>query len=66
MPSVSVAQRKLIGMALHHPEEVSGKNRSILSMKRSDMEDFAKTSEKGLPEHAPKKKRQFAFPRYRK
>ena len=49
MPAVSVAQRKLIGLAEHHPEQVSAKNRGILSMRKSDMHDFASTPEAGLP-----------------
>lgn len=49
MPSASKAQRRLMGLALHHPEKVKAKNRSILSMSKGDMEDFARTPEKGLP-----------------
>lgn len=52
MPATSIAQRRLIGMAEHNPSQVSAKNRSILSMKKSDMHDFASTSEKGLPYHS--------------
>lgn len=51
MPAKSKAQRKLIGLTLHHPDEVIGENRSILSMDKSDMEDYASTKEKGLPKH---------------
>ena len=65
MPSVSKAQRRLIGLAEHHPEQVSAENRSILSMKHSDMHDFASTKEKGLPEHVAKKASGPRFPRYR-
>ena len=50
MPAVSVAQRRLIALAEHHPGEVSAKNRGVLSMKRSDQHDFAATPETGLPE----------------
>lgn len=49
MPAVSVAQRRLIGLAEHHPEKVQAKNRSILGMSHSDMHDFASTPEAGLP-----------------
>lgn len=65
MPSTSKAQRRLIGLAEHHPDKVYPENRSILGMRKSDMHDFASTRESGLPEHAPKKKRPFQFSRYR-
>lgn len=45
-------QRRLIAIAEHHPEEVSAKNKSVLSMKKKDMHDFASTPEKGLPTRA--------------
>ncbi len=48
MPSVSVPQRRLMGLALHHPEKVRPENRGVLSMSKSDLHDFASTSEKGL------------------
>lgn len=59
MPAPSKAMRRLTAIALHHPEEVSEKNRSILSMKKSDMKDFASTSEKNLPykSHGPRGKK---------
>jgi hypothetical protein len=49
MPAVSQKQRRLMGLALHHPEKVRPENRSVLSMKESDMRDFASTPEKNLP-----------------
>ena len=55
MPSVSVAQRKLTGMAMHNPEKVSKKNKSILKMKNVDLKHFASTPEKGLPYKKGKK-----------
>jgi hypothetical protein len=57
MPARSVAQRKLIAIALHHPGKVKAKNRSILSMKREDMHDFAATKETGLARHVSQLKR---------
>jgi len=60
MPAKSVAQRQAIAIAEHHPEELYERNKSLLKMKRSDMHDFASTSEKGLPErkaHAPRASR---------
>ena len=55
MPAVSKAQRKLMGLAMAHPEKVSKKNKSILKMKNVDMRDFAETPEKGLPYKKRKK-----------
>ena len=55
MPSVSEAQRKLMAIAEHHPEKVRKKNKGVLKMKKSQLHDFAKTKEKGLPKR--KKKR---------
>jgi hypothetical protein len=51
MPSVSVAQRKLMGMAEHNPGAVSSKNRGVLKMSHQQLHDFASTSTKGLPVH---------------
>jgi hypothetical protein len=51
MPAKSIAQRRLMSLALHHPEMVSAKNRGILNMKKSQLSDFASTSEQGLSEH---------------
>jgi len=55
MPADSQAQRKLMAIAEHHPEDVSAKNRGVLSMDKDQLHDFASTKEKGLPEHAKKK-----------
>lgn len=49
MPSLSVPQRRLMGLAEHHPEEVSAKNRGVLKMSHRQLHDFASTSEKDLP-----------------
>ena len=51
MPATSVAQRRLMGLAEHHPEEVSAANRGVLSMSRGQLHDFAATKERGLPTH---------------
>lgn len=52
MPAKSVAQRRLIGLAKHHPEKVYSKNKGILGMTKSDMHDFASTKETSLPKYA--------------
>ena len=49
--SESKAQRELMGLAEHHPSEVSAKNRGVLKMSHEQLHDFASTPEKGLPEH---------------
>lgn len=49
MPAKSVAQRRLMAIAEHHPSKVMGKNRGVLSMSKGKLHDFAKTKEKGLP-----------------
>jgi hypothetical protein len=52
MPAKSVAQRQAIAIAEHHPEDLYERNKGLLDMKKSDMHDFASTSEKGLPSYA--------------
>ena len=55
MPAVSKAQRKLMAIAVHHPEQVHAKNRSVLLMSLSDLADYARTPEKALPTHVKKR-----------
>jgi hypothetical protein len=57
MPAVSKAQRRLMGLAEHHPEKVYKKNRGVLGMTGVALHDFASTSEKGLPKKKKKKGR---------
>ena len=57
MPATSKAFRRLAAIAEHHPEQVSRKNRGVLSMTKRQLHDFAATPERGLPEHKRKKKR---------
>lgn len=57
MPAESKKQRKLAAMAEHNPSAIRSENRSILSMKKSDLHDYASTKEKGLPERKKKRKR---------
>ena len=51
MPALSKAQRRLMAIAEHHPEEVYAKNRGVLSMTHQQLHDFAATKEKGLKGH---------------
>ena len=45
-----------MGLALHHPSKVRKKNKGILKMSKSQLRDFAKTKEKGLPLKKKKKR----------
>lgn len=57
MPAKSVAQRKAMAIAEHHPEELYGKNEGLLQMSKGQLHDFASTPQKGLPQHTGKKKK---------
>ena len=57
MPAPSKAMRKLAGLALHHPEKVYAKNKSILKMSGVALKDYASTPEKNLPYKKKKKGR---------
>ena len=61
MPAKSKAQRKAMGMALAAKKgkipmsELKGPSMGMAkSMSKSQLSDYAKTSEKGLPEHIKK------------
>jgi len=45
-----------MAIAEHHPSQVSAENRGVLKMSKGMLGDFARTSEKKLPAHTPKKK----------
>lgn len=49
MPSLSKAQRRVMALAEHHPEELYNKNNGLLDMSKGQLHDFASTPEKGLP-----------------
>ncbi len=49
MPAVSKKQRRLFGLALHHPEKVRPENKAVTKMSASSLRDFASTPEKNLP-----------------
>lgn len=51
MPAKSIAQQKLMGMALHNPKKIYRKNKGVLSMGKEDLQDFASTKQTGLPMH---------------
>ena len=46
MPAKSVAQRRLMALAEHHPDKLHKQNRGLLNMSQSQLHDFAST--KGL------------------
>lgn len=55
MPSVSKAQQQATAIALHEPNKLYARNRSLLRMSPGQLHDFAST--KGLKrKHVPKKK----------
>ncbi len=56
MPAVSKKQRKMFAIALHDPKKLHKKNRGVMKMDKMSMEEFARTSEKGLPKKKGKKK----------
>ena len=49
MPAKSVKQRRMMAIAEHHPEKLYKRNKGAAKMSKSDLHDFAKTKEKGLP-----------------
>lgn len=56
MPAVSKRQRRLMAIALEHPEILQGKNSGVKKMTKQQLRDFASTPEKGLPKKKGKKR----------
>jgi hypothetical protein len=56
MPAKSEKQRRLMAIALHHPEKLYKKNRGVAEMSKEDLHDFAST--KGLK--AKKNRKRYA------
>ena len=54
MPALSVKQRRAMAIAEHHPDQLYGRNKSLLGMSHQQLHDFASTPEKGLPVRAKK------------
>jgi hypothetical protein len=54
MPSESKAQQQAMAIAEHSPSKLYKRNKSMLSMTKEQLHDFASTKTKGLP--AKKKK----------
>jgi len=57
MPAKSKVQRRMMGIAEHHPEKLFKRNRGVLSMGKGEMDKFAATKEKGLPKRKGKLKK---------
>lgn len=51
MPAQSIAQRKAMAIAEHHPAQLNEANRGLLKMSKGQLHDFASTKEGKLPEH---------------
>ena len=54
MPSVSKAQQEATAIAEHTPDKLYKRNSGLLSMKKPQLREFAKTKTSGLPMRAPK------------
>jgi hypothetical protein len=52
MPAVSRNQRIATAIAEKDPSKLYKRNQSLLSMSKSQLHDYASTSEKGLPKKA--------------
>ncbi len=57
MPATSVKQRRAMAIASHHPGKLYRRNRSLLAMTPSQLDDYASTPEKGLPKQAKRHKK---------
>lgn len=56
-PAKSKSQRRLMGLAKHHPSKVYKRNRGVLKMSKRQLREFAVTKEKGLPRKKKKKRK---------
>lgn len=52
MPAKSKAQRIVMSIAEHHPEELYERNKGVAEMSKKQLHDFASTPEKHLPSYA--------------
>ena len=57
MPAKSTAQRRLMAIAAHQPQKLYKKNRGVLGMSKSQLHDYASTSEDDLPKKVAKAKK---------
>jgi hypothetical protein len=52
MPAESEKQAVMMRIAEHHPEKLYERNKGAAEMSHSQLHDFAKTKDKGLPTYA--------------
>lgn len=64
MPAKSAAQRIAMAIAEHNPGKLYKRNKGLAKMKKSDLHEFASTSEKGLPRKVAKKAAKRKYPTY--
>jgi len=64
MPAKSVKQRRAMAIAKHQPEKLKAKNRGLLRMSDEQLDEYASTPEKGLPQRAPKRKKSKTKPHW--
>jgi hypothetical protein len=57
MPAKSEAQRRMMAIVEHHPEQLYERNKGAAKMSKQSLHDFASTSEKGLPKHTASKRK---------
>lgn len=50
MPAKSIAQRRMMAIAEHHPEELNERNKGAAKMSGKQLHEFAGTRERSLPE----------------
>jgi hypothetical protein len=48
MPAKSKAQREVMAIAEHHPEDLYARNAGLKKMSKGQLHDFASTPERGL------------------
>ena len=51
MPAPSQAMQQAAAIALHHPEKLYRRNRSLKRMSDEQLREYASTKHEGLPEH---------------
>jgi hypothetical protein len=55
MPPTSKAQRRLMAIAEHAPDQLYARNRGVLDMTHQQLHDFAAVKEKGMPHYVQTK-----------
>jgi len=65
VPSISKAQRTVMAIAEHHPEQLYARNKGLLKMPHQQLHDFAATKESDLPEHTVPPKQKYGYRRLR-